>query len=89
MRGIVCIGAVLSLPLQWIRFQIEPLVGAVDEFASCFLDRPVEDLLGFKCAKFEADTLRFDEVFMFMTKGGPNTSKPINGSTNLRSILHL
>jgi len=74
---------ILSLPLQWIRFQIEPLMDAVDEFATCFSDRLIEDLLGFKCVKFEADTLRFDEVFMFTTKGGPNMGKPVNGSTNL------
>ena len=72
--------SVLSLP---IRFQIEPLTDAVDEFSTCFLDRLIEDLLGFKCVKFEADTLRFDEVLMFTTKGSPNIGKPVNGSTNL------
>ena len=58
---------VLSSPVQWINFK--PDRDALVNFTLYFLHRIVEDLLVFVYVKFGADTLRFEKVFMFVTKG--------------------
>lgn len=60
---------VLSSTAQWIKFQIASLTGAVGNFGPYFLDRLIDDLLGFAYVKFEINLLRSEKVFMFTTKG--------------------
>ena len=57
------------------QFQVAPLTDAVDNFGTSLLDRFVKDLL--------ADPLKFEEVFMFMTKRAQIWVNPLNGSADL------
>ena len=61
--------SILSSTAQWIKIGNASLLGAVDDFGLYFLDSIIDNLLGFVCAKFEADILRFGKVFMFTMKG--------------------